>query len=139
MTDTLLSEERIEAHAAVARKYPYIAIRQAVREAAEACAKIAGGMMGEWIKVSDRLPFPGVKVIAYYKNINGKGRRIRAEWVPKFSMEDDGEFQGDCDYDEHGDAFWPEGWYETNEHEETSWRVDEEVTHWTQLPPPPAD
>ena len=51
------------------------------------------------------------------------------------SDEDMEDYQGQLD--EGG--YWPEGWYESNEHEETSWCVDETVTHWMPLPAPPLD
>jgi hypothetical protein len=54
------------------------------------------------------------------------------------SEEDYGEFLTDPDYDEATDTtYWPEGWYECNENEETHWQVHEEVTHWMPLPEVP--
>ena len=61
---------------------------------------------------------------------------VRAHWIPKFSVEDeDNEFSGDPDYDEAKDMYyWPEGWYEHNEQEETSWKLSGKITHWVWLP-----
>lgn len=38
------------------------------------------------------------------------------------------------------EAYLPEGWYESNEHEDTHWHVsgDFEITHWMPLPAPPS-
>lgn len=63
---------------------------------------------------------------------------IRAMWVAKHSMEvgSDCEFM-EPDYNEEEDIYyWPEGWYEWNEHEETHWLVDEAVLGWMPLPAP---
>ncbi len=94
----------------------------------------------EWIKVKDQLPEPGKFVIAYFKNEHGKDRRIRAMYVPRFFMDDLGDSGCDPDYDEEEDMyFWPEGWYECNEFEDTHWMVDGNVTHWMPLPEVPND
>ena len=89
----------------------------------------------EWTNAKNP-PEAGVPVIALGKNGAGKVRRIRACYVPKYFMEDDDDsFSGDADYNEDNDTFyWPEGWYEWNEMEETHWLVDFEITHWTPLP-----
>ena len=95
-----------------------------------------------WIPVSERLPEKsGVPVIAHYKNIAGKDRRIRAAYVRKFTVEDtDTEYYGEADYCEESDTyFWPEGWYEWNETEDTHWMVEGEVIEWQPLPPLPEE
>lgn len=90
--------------------------------------------MSKWISVDERMPEVGVPVIAYYKNQCGKGRRIRAAYAAPKSLEAD--LESDFgEYDEETDTYWcPEGWYEQNEHEETHWQVDEDVTLWQPLP-----
>lgn len=87
-----------------------------------------------WILSSDRLPETGVSVIAYFANSLGNGRRIRAAYCAAKSLKAD--YDNDLgEYDEENDMYWcPEGWYETNEHEETHWQVDDVVTHWQPLP-----
>jgi len=45
---------------------------------------------------------------------------------------------GDACYNEAEDKYYyPEGWYECNECEETNWKLNFEITHWTDLPPAP--
>lgn len=109
-----------------------------VAEERELAALREQGEPVAWIPVSERLPKLEVRVIAYYKNDLGKDRRIRAFYAPKFSMRDVENYEGDADYNETEDEYyWPEGWYECNEHEETNWRVDGEITHWMPLPSAP--
>ena len=92
----------------------------------------------QWIPVSERMPGSGEFVLAYLKNPLGKGRRIRAFWATKRTLESSGEFDDWADYDEEKDCYYtPEGWYEANEYEETHWHVTDPVTHWMPLPEPP--
>jgi len=96
----------------------------------------------EWISVDERMPKPGAYVLAVFRYPRGKQRVIRAMHAPRHTLSEDdwGEFLHDGgDYDEATDtAYWPEGWYECNENEETHWQVHEEVTHWMPLPDAPA-
>jgi hypothetical protein len=90
-----------------------------------------------WIPVTERLPKPGKFVLAVFRYSTGKQVVIRAMHAPPktLSEEDYGEFLTDPDYDEATDTtYWPEGWYECNDNEETHWQVHEEVTHWMPLP-----
>ena len=90
-----------------------------------------------WIKTKDAMPKAGLKVLAYFVNEYDKDRIIRAYYAPRFTIELSGE--DDCyEYNEDDDEYFlPEGWYETNEFEETNWHVSAEITHWMPLPPPP--
>ena len=99
----------------------------------------------EWIAVKERLPESGVPVIVFvvrFSDYDQKRitRRLRAEYAAPKTLElgDDQEpFGGDC-YDEATDTYYcPEGWYESNEMEETHWCIDGQVTHWMPLPEPP--
>ena len=96
------------------------------------------------VPVSERLPGPGVKVLAHYLNALGKGRTVCAIWVPAKSRTDDGDLDSDdfLEYDEEDDKFyWPEGWYEAIENwEELGWvRIYEgEIVYWQPLPQWPA-
>lgn len=92
----------------------------------------------QWIPVTERLPEPQLPVSAYGINTFGKGRTIKAKWIPKFNKEEEGDYDGDADYDEENDIFyWPEGWYEWNECEDMHFKVDFPITHWQPLPEPP--
>lgn len=94
------------------------------------------------VAVCERLPEPGVKVLAHYFNDLGKGRTICAIWVPAKTRSDSYGDDDFTEYDEVSDTFyWPEGWYEAIE----NWddlgyvRVDEgEVIYWQSLPKWPA-
>ena len=115
--------------------------REAFDEAIDALRRAldAGDGMGGWIACADRMPTPGVTVLAYYRNEVGNGRRIRAQWVPAKTREGDGEIHDlDLVYDEDADTcYWPEGWYEQMDNwaEYTSIVVTEgEVTHWHPMP-----
>jgi hypothetical protein len=96
------------------------------------------------VPVSERLPGPGVKVLAHYLNALGKGRTVCAIWVPAKSRTDDGDLDSDdfLEYDEEDDKFyWPEGWYEAIENwEELGWvKIYEgEIVYWQPLPQWPA-
>ena len=96
----------------------------------------------EWITVDDCMPEPGAYVLAVFRYTTGKQRVIRAMHAPRHTLSEDdyGEFVTEgADYDEATDTtYWPEGWYECNENEETHWQVHEEVTHWMPLPAAPS-
>jgi hypothetical protein len=95
--------------------------------------------MNKWISVKDRLPEPGVKVIAYFLNEFGKHRRIMAMYAPPKTVEAETDDEW-CDYDEKTDNYYiPCGWYEHNEFDETHWGIDNNITHWMPLPKPPGE
>lgn len=96
-----------------------------------------------WIRVEDKMPEPGVPVLAYVVGdwlASGKRwtRRIRAQYAAKGTLELSDSAWEDGDYDEATDRIYAKpGWYEDNEYEETHWRVTDPVTHWMPLPDPP--
>lgn len=102
-----------------------------------------GDPLNGWIDVKERLPKSEIPVLAYFKNELGKGRRIRAFYVPPKTVEsspDSSEYEDNDEYDEAKDCYWVKsGWYESNEHDEVAWRVDVDVTHWRHLPDPPGE
>jgi len=88
-----------------------------------------------WTKLNAGMPKAGEPVLACVGS--GKCRTIiRAVWMPKYFEEDDGDnYDGESEYNQEKDRYyWPEGWYEWNERDETHWRVSQEVTHWMPLP-----
>jgi hypothetical protein len=99
-------------------------------------------MSMEWIKVEDRLPVPGDPVIAFVVDPSRPkwSRRIRAQYAAENTLElgcDHDPWEGCTQTEEGGDWFVEPGWYETNEYEDTHWRVTDVVTHWMLLPEPP--
>lgn len=104
--------------------------------AGEAGANLTAGL-GDWIPVTDRLPESGKPVlVACGKKV------IRSAHAGKFALaEDDWGYFNDgegSDYNEANDTtYWPEGWYEWNEWEETHWQLDTEPTYWMPLPKAP--
>jgi hypothetical protein len=122
--------------------YDYIGELTALRAAKQMQQRIdeLKGVVRDWVPVAERLPKPGQYVLAVFRYSTGKQVVIRAMHAPPktLSEEDYGEFLTDPDYDEATDTtYWPEGWYECNENEETHWQVHEEVTHWMPLPEVP--
>jgi hypothetical protein len=90
-----------------------------------------------WIPCFERLPEPGQPVlVAIGKSV------LRAMHAPHFTLSEDdwGEFEPHADYDEVTDrTYWPEGWYESDQHEERQFRLEREPTHWMPLPQPPRE
>ena len=119
--------------------------RKVADDALAQLAAMQGGM-GEvvgWISVEDRLPPPNTKVLAFYTNRAGKGRRVAAERIAKFTVEASEDCLGDdADYDEATDQYYsPEGWYECVDNwDELAYLFINEgkVTHWMPLPAAPA-
>lgn len=92
-----------------------------------------------WIPVSEKKPAAGRNVLAFYRNDFDMIRRVRAFYTPKNTIEADSDEDG-FEYDEKTDCYYlPEGWYESNEHEDCHWMIDNKVTFWMPLPEPPDD
>lgn len=67
-----------------------------------------------------------------------KGVPLKACFIKKFAMEASDTYDGEADYSEELDEYyWPEGWYEWNQHEDTHWALDSEPTHYMNIPPAP--
>ena len=92
-----------------------------------------------WIDIKNNLPPNNTVLLVCGLNSENKIRRLRAKYIPRFYMESNGDdFLGDLDYNKFNDEFyWPEGFYEWNEHEDTHWLIDFKITHWMFLPTPP--
>lgn len=99
------------------------------------------GTSGGWISVDERLPGPGVIVLAFFRNCYGNGRVVRAHHAPKHTIEA-GHWDEDAETDNTEDgSFEPEGWYEDPAAGETltfiSPQSDGVVSHWMTLPAAP--
>jgi len=94
-----------------------------------------------WTVVGEQMPDAGAIVLAYYKNSQGKDRRIRAKWVQAKTLEASGDWDGDCEYDEATDTYYcPQGWYECMDNWDEFRCIfvhEGQVTHWMPLPPAP--
>lgn len=97
--------------------------------------------MSEWISVEDRLPETGKKVLAYFEyKATGFGRRICANYTPRWTCESDAEADTYDEYNDDDDTYYlMEGWWEQVENweEYSCCYVTEEITHWMPLPEPP--
>lgn len=98
-----------------------------------------------WIPVAERLPNCGQAVLAYYLNRQGMGRRIRAEYVTRWTVE--AEMFADPDtecveYSEQDDTYYvTEGWYELIDNWDEYARIavnEGVVTRWMPLPAAPS-
>jgi len=86
----------------------------------------------QWVRVKDTPP-PAEKTLVAF----GSHKFVKAQYVPKHSIEDTDNYQGDPEYCEKDDQYyWPEGWYEWNECEDTHWMLDFEITHYMILESP---
>ena len=92
-----------------------------------------------WIPVDERLP--DGKVIARYLNRLGNERQVIASYVPRWTVESNGEHEEYDEYSEDKDVYYyREGWYEQidNWDEHSGCFIHEgKVTHWMPLPPGP--
>jgi hypothetical protein len=114
--------------------------RASVRDFARAVLSRYGTAHPSPVPVGERLPEPGVKILAHYLNSHGKSRTVCARWIPAKFYSDDSDLYGDdfLEYDEDSDiCYLPEGWYEVIENWDDygSFIIHEgEVTHWQPLP-----
>jgi len=95
----------------------------------------------EWISVEDGRPKTTGNVLAYYLNGHKKYRIVKAFYVPKHTVESDGEDETYDEYCEEEDRYFlQQGWYECidNWGDFSSVFIHEgTVTHYQPLPPPP--
>jgi len=93
---------------------------------------------GGWVGVEDGLP--KAACLAFYINDFGNSRIVKARFVRRYTVEDNGDdLEGE--YDEKTDNYyWPEGWYEQidNWDDYSAVRIYQgKVTHWMPLPAGP--
>ena len=101
-----------------------------------------------WHRVEERLPDDEVPVLAVLHNTYGRDVVLKLFHIGhhKRTTEEYGwqEYEGETEYDEENDCFWiPEGWWESNYHEDNlNWEIDETdgtITHWMPIPEPPKE
>lgn len=97
-----------------------------------------------WKKCLKAMPKDGQAVIAYYLNSHGMGRRIRAEYVKRWTVvaEMFADPDTECvEYSENEDEYYVlEGWYELIDNWDEYGRIavnEGVITHWQPLPEPP--
>ena len=99
-----------------------------------------------WTLSVDQAPRSGKAVLAFYLNSHGKGRRIRAEYIARWTVQAEG-FDPDPDtecveYSEQDDAYYIlEGWYELIDNWDDYSRIavnEGVITHWMDMPAAPA-
>jgi len=87
-----------------------------------------------WISSVDRLPENDSPVLVCV-GVAPNRRILRAIYAAKFVLEANLEANEDAEYSEEDDTYYCRpGWYEQNEYDEVSWRIDDSVTHWMPLP-----
>ncbi len=95
--------------------------------------------MSEWQPI-ETAQKTGSKVLLSLVNAAGNRRTIVGFWVNQYSVEDNGDNDGDqCD-EKDGTYYWREGWYESMEsHDDFSclYADQKSITHWMRLPEPP--
>lgn len=84
------------------------------------------------------MPDSGKKVLVFFTNECGNGRRTCAEYIaPRAVLADDmWEDTSDdwFDIDEQGNSWVPTGWYETSETADERVYRQMPITHWMPLP-----
>lgn len=70
------------------------------------------------------------KVLAAYRNENGKWRTITACYHTELPWSDE--------YGDHEEEFAPEAWYEESDSSEVIYQTSCQPSHWQPLPAPPA-
>ncbi len=87
---------------------------------------------GQWISVADDKP--ETKIISL---VFGGNKILRAFYVPRYTIEDDNDWDEGEYYEEKNKKYVIEGWYEFNNYEDNYWLIPFEITHWMPLPDVP--
>jgi hypothetical protein len=96
--------------------------------------------VSKWIRADEEMP-PALKDVQIYQRygLTGAGFQLVGKWIPAFTEEDQAD--GDWfDYDDDGNTWMPEGWYENqyNWNEYAAIHIPPaSVTHWHYLEEPP--
>lgn len=104
-----------------------VADEEAVPSAAPKQASEQGG----WLPIATAPK--GCNVLVGYWNRLGKWRTVKACYYPSQTLE----LHEDHDWDQDGDGFAPEGWYEETETHEVTLPLECEPVRWMHLPPSP--
>jgi hypothetical protein len=96
--------------------------------------------LSPWRPVSAQMPDPGREVLVFVRMPGASEsitRRLRAQWNDGETLRLSDDAEGGVYNEELDEYFCEAGWYESNEFEETHWRIEGDVTHWMDLPEPP--
>ena len=103
----------------------------------EAISRIQSEVSDGWTPVSE-LPPNEKNVLGTYNNSMWKRRVVRCFYARKFEVEMSDDPYDFWEYSEEKDEYYlPEWWYESNENNEISYQISEEITHWMPLSLPP--
>lgn len=136
--DEMVSEKRINKRDRDNTSQFATGFESAVREMRRCLKKLPDGWHSLLENPAD-LPEHGLPVLLLV-TISLKAQVIlKACWMKTKTEEDCG--GSDYDFGEYDEAtdryYWPEGWYEWNQSEETHFRVQEDVLGWSLMPPIP--
>lgn len=95
----------------------------------------------QWNRIADGKPESGKLVLICVVTEQLKRQIVlRAAWYDRYTEEaGDDEYEAGEYCEEKDEYYVCEGWYETNQYEEVHWAVSDEVTHWAEIPLPPAE
>lgn len=94
----------------------------------------------KWISIKDKLPNQQKRVLVLTEDSEGRKRITVAEYIaPKTVLSDDYIDEdaafGFDEYDEENDCYWtPAGFYENQYYTDNNFYINDEVTHWQELP-----
>nr|DAD96297.1 MAG TPA: Protein of unknown function (DUF551) [Myoviridae sp. ctagO6]DAG39352.1 MAG TPA: Protein of unknown function (DUF551) [Caudoviricetes sp.] len=101
--------------------------------------------MDKWISTSDRLPEPEKEVLAFCRTRGGVDYSCVAIYIAPGTPREESTINWDCDAcrydDERDECFVVPGWYEMlkNWDEYVCVGIEDDVTHWMELPEVPEE